>query len=159
MGWWGCGVVDGDGPWDIISTIESESGVSALGQDKNGNDLRVDKMPMDVRQQLFRKQREAFSKMAISTMLDVCKGMEEDDLIIMTIGFLFLKWEVTLPDEFKQQVLDAIDRDDSSCWNDQEDRIRQMIKFKECIEKQDGEGLEHCGLFWEGVFTARTHFD
>lgn len=75
MGWWGCGVVDGDGPWDIISTIESESGVSALGQDKNGNDLRVDKMPMDVRQQLFRKQREAFTSRPCSMCARAWKKM------------------------------------------------------------------------------------
>lgn len=161
MGWWDCGVVDGDGPWDIIDCIEAESGILALTVDDEGNDIDVSKLDMLDREDLFKKQRDLFKAIPLSTMLEQAKecSHDGDDVAIQTVAFLFLKWQVTMPDDFKQQVLESIARDNSSEWIDAEERRTQMAIFKRAVETQDGDGLRYCGLFWSAVMDKRQYFD
>ncbi len=161
MGWWDCGVVDGDGPWDIIDCIETESGILALTVDGEGNDIDVSKLDELDREALFKKQRDLFKATPLSTMLEQAKkcSHDGDDVAIQTVAFLFLKWQVTMPEDFKQQVLESIARDDSSEWVDAEERCTQMAIFKRAVETQDCDGLCYCGLFWSAVMDKRQYFD
>lgn len=161
MGWWNCGVVDGDGPWDIIDCIEAEAGILALTVDDEGNDIDVSKLDMLDREALFKKQRELFKAIRLSTMLEQAKecSHDGDDVAIQTVAFLFLKWQVTMPQDFKQQVLESIARDHSDEWVDAEERRTQMAIFKRAVEVEDGDGLCFSGLFWSAVLEKRQYFD
>lgn len=155
MGWWGYGVVDGDGPWDIIADIEEEADINNDDSDDEEGSEALDL------EKLFLEQRQAFKKLSIDTMkaIAIDASHDGDSVAIMTVGYLFLKWQVTMPEDLKQEVLQAIAEDESDNWNDADERRKQLAAFKAAVEKQDGEGLSICGLFWSDNLPKREHFD
>lgn len=157
MGWWGCGVVDGDGPCDIIDAIESTCGLIGDSED---NDEAQDKA-------LFIDNRNKFKNTSHEDKLNAGLVLgDEETVTYQTLAFLYLKWQVTMPAEFKQQVLDKTKAEindlsvtNSEGWNDADERKAALETFLQCVEKDNGGGLEFGMLFWGAELKDREFFD
>ena len=154
MGWWGVGVVNGDGPRDIIDTIEFLCDM-------------VDEEDYEQAKDSFINNRNSFK--AVSHEAKLNAGLElgdEETVTYQTLAFLYLKWQVTMPAEFKQQVLEKTKAEindlvitNSEGWKDPDERKAALEKFTDCVEKDNGGGLEFGMLFWSAELNDREFFD
>lgn len=151
MGWWGFGVMEGDGPLDMRGGMQD----AVVGEEfAEGLDPDLDEDAVDA------ATEEAFAKAlkdpeAVSHAYEQCGvGDSDDPTDMQAFGYVVMLAGGPI-DAFKQELLDALDADRSDEWTDPDKRRAAIAKFRQQVVNYDGTPIEDDtkGLF-ASIFEA-----
>lgn len=120
MGWWGCGVLEGDTPLDVIGLMEDvyvKSENIVVDDDQGIDDAAFDK----------------WLKLDTSVAKVIDRIDRDDPVHVQVVGYVVMMVGGPI-ESFRKELLEAIAGDD---WNDA-DRIREMRNFRRRVNRYKG---------------------
>lgn len=98
--------------------------------------------------------REGYSEFRVSENYEINKFN-----IYVVVGFMYLKYQVDIPEKLKEEILNIVNKSIfvKKMYLDTEDgdATIHLLHFKECIEKEDGEGLTNIDV----ILPKRTIYE
>ncbi len=147
MAFWGNGIMDSDFMWDIEEFIKEE--LKFKPDDKNYTVISPHGYD-----QYYKENREILRNADIRKTFTKIKTKYheydfEDPFILSVIGFLYLQYQLNVPDILKDAISQICENEIALYKKNKRDymeRIDVLNKFKEAINKSNGYGVKTVGV-------------
>lgn len=151
MGWWGYGVMAGDGPSDVMCSLDDVSGVTKLT--KKFEDVEISDKQMSA---ILIQIKKMVTPTVIKKLIKEVESEAMDDSTIgyQVLGVWMMGYGIKIPATLKKQIILSAKCDDADGFNNPKARKKAIASFVKDLTKYDGKKPTQLKDADQGLFAA-----